>query len=85
MFSAASLLSYALLAATAFAAPRGSGLEARIARRQAGAHKSGPRLPATGTTTLVNAGNNSHVAFSSNWAGAAFESAAVRNYTLIAN
>jgi len=73
MLFAASLLSYALLATTALAAP---GLESRLARRREGAHLSGPMRPATGGITNLISGNNSHVAFSSNWAGAAFESAA---------
>ncbi|KAJ7491027.1 aspergillopepsin [Mycena latifolia] len=74
MFFAVSLLSYALLATTAFAAnPR---LEARIARRREGAHMSGPMRPAVGAVENLIKGNSSHVAFSSNWAGAAFESAA---------
>ncbi|KAJ6455961.1 aspergillopepsin [Mycena vitilis] len=73
MFFATSLLSYALLATTAFAAnPR---LEGRIARRREGAHMSGPRLPSTGINSLVK-GNTTHAEVSSNWAGAAFESAA---------
>ncbi|KAJ7119064.1 peptidase A4 family-domain-containing protein [Mycena epipterygia] len=73
MFFAASLLSYVLLATTAFAAnPR---LESRIARRRDGAHMSGPMCP-TGLSNLVKVGNSSHIAFSSNWAGTAFESPA---------
>ncbi|KAJ7700743.1 peptidase A4 family-domain-containing protein [Mycena rosella] len=71
MFFAASLLSYALLATTAFAAnPR---LEGRIARRRDGAHMSGPMRPAVGGVSNLIKGNTSQVAFSSNWAGAAFE------------
>ncbi|KAJ7061498.1 aspergillopepsin [Mycena amicta] len=74
MFFAASLLS-ALLASAAFAAP--SRLEDRILRRREGARRSGPRLPATGgISNLIKPDNTSHVAFSSNWAGAAFESPA---------
>jgi hypothetical protein len=73
MFFAASLITYALLATSAFAAnPR---LEGRIARRREGAHQSGPMRPASGVNNLIK-GNSSHVAFSSNWAGAAFESPA---------
>ncbi|KAJ6567100.1 peptidase A4 family-domain-containing protein [Mycena capillaripes] len=75
MFFAASLISYALLATTAFAAPS-PRLEARLARRREGAHLSGPMRPAVGVNNLVKVGNSSHVAFSSNWAGAAFESPA---------
>ncbi|KAJ7237724.1 peptidase A4 family-domain-containing protein [Mycena haematopus] len=73
MFFATSLLSYALLATTAFAAPRGTGLQGRISRRREG-RMSGPRLPATGISSLV--GNTTHSEVSSNWAGASFESAA---------
>ncbi|KAJ7310581.1 acid proteinase [Mycena albidolilacea] len=73
MFFVASLITYALLATSAFAAnPR---LEGRIARRREGAHQSGPMRPASGVNNLIK-GNSSHVAFSSNWAGAAFESPA---------
>ncbi|KAJ7184594.1 aspergillopepsin [Mycena filopes] len=69
-----SLLSYALLATTALAAP---GLESRLARRREGAHMSGPMRPAVGAVNLIKPENTtSHVAFSSNWAGAAFESPA---------
>ncbi|KAJ6630335.1 aspergillopepsin [Mycena sp. CBHHK59/15] len=75
MFSPASLISYALLASTAFAAPNG-GLEARLARRREGAHLSSPMQPVSRVTNLIQAGNVSHVATSSNWAGAAFESPA---------
>jgi len=73
MFFAASLLSYALLATTAFAAnPR---LEGRLARRRDGAHLSAPKRPAEGVSGMIK-GNTTHAEFSSNWAGAAFESAA---------
>ncbi|KAJ7041948.1 aspergillopepsin [Mycena alexandri] len=68
-----SLLSYALLATTTFAAP---GLDSRLARRREGAHMSGPMRPAVGAINLIKPENTSHVAFSSNWAGAAFESPA---------
>ncbi|KAJ7084878.1 aspergillopepsin [Mycena belliarum] len=74
MFFAASLISYALLATTAFAAnPR---LEARLARRREGVHMSAPRRPTVGGVQNLVKGNSSHAEFSSNWAGAAFESAA---------
>jgi hypothetical protein len=69
MVFAATLL---LFATAAFAAPR-SNIDARIARR-AGAHLSGPRLPADGLEAQV--GNVSHVSYSSNWAGASWESPA---------
>ncbi|KAF7353886.1 Acid proteinase [Mycena venus] len=73
MFFATSLLTYALLATSAFAAnPR---LEARLARRREGAHLSGPKLAAEGPSGLIK-GNTTHAEFSSNWAGAAFESPA---------
>jgi len=68
---AATVLSYVLFATSVFAAPR-SNIDARIARR-AGAHLSSPRLPADGVSAL--AGNTSHVEYSSNWAGASWESA----------
>ncbi|KAF8209303.1 peptidase A4 family-domain-containing protein [Mycena galopus ATCC 62051] len=74
MFFAASLLTYALLATTAFAAPRGTGLEGRVARRRE-SRMSGPRLPSTGINSLVKS-NVTHAEVSSNWAGASFESAA---------
>ncbi|KAJ7149041.1 peptidase A4 family-domain-containing protein, partial [Mycena crocata] len=66
---------YALLATTVFAAnPR---LEARIARRREGSHLSAPLRPVVGSpSNLIKPDNTSHVAFSSNWAGAAFESPA---------
>ncbi|KAF7359059.1 hypothetical protein MSAN_01246900 [Mycena sanguinolenta] len=74
MLFAASLFTCALLATTAFAAPRGTGLQERMARRRAG-RMSGPRLPASGiASNLVT--NNTHAEVSSNWAGAAFESPA---------
>ncbi|KAJ7237726.1 peptidase A4 family-domain-containing protein [Mycena haematopus] len=72
MFFATSLLSYALLATTAFAAPRGTGLQERISRRRE-ARMSSPRRPAEGITNLVS---NTTTEVSSNWAGAAFVSAA---------
>ncbi|KAJ7611782.1 peptidase G1 [Roridomyces roridus] len=64
MFFAASL--YALLATTVLAAPRGN-LESRIARRRGG-------LRQQSLTSLTS--NTTHAEFSSNWAGASFESAA---------
>jgi hypothetical protein len=69
----ASLFSYVLLATTALAAPR---LDSRLARRREGAHLSNPLRPASGVTNLIKPGDISQVAFSSNWAGAAFESPA---------
>ncbi|KAK7036003.1 acid proteinase [Favolaschia claudopus] len=66
----AALLSYALLATAAN--PR---LASRLARRAEGAHLSGVRLPAEGVSNLIK-GNTTHEEFSSNWAGAAFESPA---------
>jgi hypothetical protein len=77
MFFAASLLSCAALLATiAFAAPS-PGLQSHIQRRRQGAHLSGLMRPAVGVNNLpVKVGNSSHVAFSSNWTGAAFESPA---------
>ncbi|KAF8217112.1 peptidase A4 family-domain-containing protein [Mycena galopus ATCC 62051] len=78
MMFASTFFSYVLFAATALAAasPR-SNLNARIARRRAGAHQSGTRLPAfsDGINSAI-AGNASkfNVDYSSNWAGAAWES-----------
>ncbi|KAJ6480952.1 peptidase A4 family-domain-containing protein [Mycena sanguinolenta] len=70
---ASTFISYILFATAALAAPRPS-LNARIARR-AGAHLSGPRHPVEGVNTLEH-GNVSNVAYSSNWAGASWESPA---------
>jgi hypothetical protein len=50
------------------------GLQSRIQRRREDAHLSGPVRRVIGVNNLVKVGNSSHVAFSSNWAGAAFES-----------
>ncbi|KAJ7913924.1 hypothetical protein B0H13DRAFT_2659492 [Mycena leptocephala] len=50
------------------------GLQSRIQRRNEGAHLSGPMRPVVGVDNVVKVGNSSHVAFSSNWARAAFES-----------
>ncbi|KAJ7494332.1 peptidase A4 family-domain-containing protein [Mycena galericulata] len=74
MFFAASLLSYALLATTAFALPR-SSLESRVARR-AGRH-SAPRAPGVSSVKQVGGpSNTTHAELSTNWAGASFESPA---------
>jgi hypothetical protein len=50
------------------------GLQSRIQRLHEGAHFSDPMRPVVGVNNVVKVGNSSHVAFSSNWAGAAFES-----------
>ncbi|KAJ7736539.1 peptidase A4 family-domain-containing protein [Mycena maculata] len=71
MVFAASLFSSVLLATTAFAAPRGSGLSARVAGR-----RSGLRQASNGPSTLTASTDISHVEYSSNWAGASWESAA---------
>ncbi|KZT03722.1 uncharacterized protein LAESUDRAFT_814569 [Laetiporus sulphureus 93-53] len=65
---AVTLLSYVLLATTAVAAPRGSGLAGRIARRRAGSHLSQPlkAVEHSADTGVTN------VEYSSNWAGAAY-------------
>ncbi|KAJ7198909.1 aspergillopepsin [Mycena haematopus] len=70
---ASTFLSCILLATAVVAAPR-SNINARIARR-AGAHLSGPRLPVDGVSALAGKkGNTSNVEYSSNWAGASWES-----------
>ncbi|KAJ6614130.1 peptidase A4 family-domain-containing protein [Mycena sp. CBHHK59/15] len=66
-----------LLATAAFAAPR-SNLNSRVARRR----MSGPRLPATGVDGLAITNVTSDVEYSSNWAGAVFDSAA-GSYTAV--
>ncbi|KAJ7729500.1 peptidase A4 family-domain-containing protein [Mycena maculata] len=68
----ATLLTYALFATAAFAHPS-PGLNGRLARR-AEARQSGPRLPSNGPASLSNITN---AEYSSNWAGAAFESPAL--------
>ncbi|KAJ7778847.1 acid proteinase [Mycena maculata] len=74
MLFAASLVTYALLATTAFAVnPR---LASRVARRRAGAHQSAPRRAAVGSSNKAISSNTTHAEFSENWAGASFESAA---------
>jgi hypothetical protein len=60
-----------LLATAAFARPS-PGLEGRLARR-----RSSPKIPSTGPANLVPNTNITNAEFSSNWAGAAFESPAV--------
>lgn len=72
MVSAATLLSFALCTVSAFAAPRGSGLAGRIARR-AGGRASLPNQRLPSLTNELTAGNTTHPEFSSNWAGAVFD------------
>ncbi|KAJ6614128.1 peptidase A4 family-domain-containing protein [Mycena sp. CBHHK59/15] len=73
MVFAATLLSYALFVTAAFAAPQ-TNLNDRLAHRRSGAHLSSPRRPSNGIN--AQAANVSNVEYSSNWAGAAWESAA---------
>ncbi|KAI0043370.1 hypothetical protein FA95DRAFT_1563398 [Auriscalpium vulgare] len=72
---ASALLSIALLATTAFAAPpsRSARMASRLSRRREGAHLSGPsqRLE---ESNLIGGSVNTN--YSSNWAGAVFDSAA---------
>ncbi|KAI0040156.1 acid proteinase [Auriscalpium vulgare] len=74
---ASALLSIALLAITAFAAPpsRKARMESRLSRRREGAHFSRPsqRLE---ESNLIGGGNVTNVEYSSNWAGAVWDSAA---------
>lgn len=70
MVFAVALISFALYATTAFAAPRGSGLAARIARRAGRQSLPNQRIPGD-LTNLVS--NSTHPEFSSNWAGAVFD------------
>lgn len=64
-----------LLASAVLAAPRSGALESRVARR---ANRLGvPKRPGSGLVTALS--NVTHpTEFSSNWAGAVFESASVR-------
>ncbi|KAI0040101.1 hypothetical protein FA95DRAFT_1566673 [Auriscalpium vulgare] len=74
MFASA-LLSIALLATTAFAAPpsRGARMESRLSRRREGAHLSGPSQRLEESNLI---GGNTYTNYSSNWAGAVYDSAA---------
>ncbi|KAI0038338.1 hypothetical protein FA95DRAFT_1613463 [Auriscalpium vulgare] len=72
---ASALLSIALLATTAFAAPsRGARMESRLSRRREGAHLSRPNQRLESSNLI--GGNVSHVEYSSNWAGAVWDSPA---------
>ncbi|KIL61663.1 hypothetical protein M378DRAFT_82209 [Amanita muscaria Koide BX008] len=64
------LLSTLLLASTAFAAPEG-----QVRRRRAAGRQSQPlkRLQTTGVSDASAASNTSHVQYSSNWAGAVWD------------
>lgn len=75
----ATLLTYVLFATAALARPS-PGLSGRLARRAEGAHKSSPKIPSNGLASFANITN---AQFSSNWAGAAFESPAVRTFCLL--
>ncbi|KZT08178.1 uncharacterized protein LAESUDRAFT_649938 [Laetiporus sulphureus 93-53] len=65
---AATLLSYVVFATAVLAAPRGTGLAGRVARRAEGSHLSHPKQV---VENPVN-GNVSNVEYSSNWAGAVY-------------
>ncbi|KZT03719.1 uncharacterized protein LAESUDRAFT_729020 [Laetiporus sulphureus 93-53] len=67
MFTKA-FFSYVFLATAALAAPRGSGLASRLARRAAGTHRSQP-LKAVEHSTGTDVSN---VVYSGNWAGAVY-------------
>ncbi|KAI0040157.1 hypothetical protein FA95DRAFT_1503242 [Auriscalpium vulgare] len=73
---ASALLSIALLATSAFAAPpsRGARMESRLSRRREGAHLSRP-IQREESSNLIGGGNVTNVEYSSNWAGAVWESA----------
>ncbi|KAL1845831.1 hypothetical protein Plec18167_009265 [Paecilomyces lecythidis] len=69
------LLSNALFAASVLAAPRGGGLARRLEARAVRSHQSHPLIPEGSTTTKApNGSNDTHVQYSSNWAGAVLES-----------
>ncbi|KAI0040159.1 hypothetical protein FA95DRAFT_1612019 [Auriscalpium vulgare] len=74
MFASA-LLSIALLATTAFAAPpsRSARMESRLSRRREGAHFSRPNQRLESANLI--GGNVTHVDYSSNWAGGVLSSA----------
>ena len=69
MVYAIALLSNLLLASAALAAP--SRLEQRLARRRAGRQSQPIRLLDSGLESLAS--NTSHVEYSSNWAGAVWD------------
>nr|GAT54283.1 predicted protein [Mycena chlorophos] len=71
MVFAAGLLSLALFALPALAAPRGAA-RSTLASRVAG-RRSGPKIPSNGINALTKGSSN--VEYSQNWAGASFESA----------
>ncbi|MCJ1241241.1 hypothetical protein MMC14_009245 [Varicellaria rhodocarpa] len=68
------LLSNVLFATTILAAPRGRGLEERVARRAANTRLTHPLIPVAPPSTTIEEGplddNATHVQYSSNWAGA---------------
>lgn len=73
MFSAV-LLTQILFAAAALAAPsKNSRLAGRLARRAGGAHLSRP-VNIIEESAVAAVGNASHVSYSTNWAGAVFDS-----------
>jgi hypothetical protein len=82
------LLSTALLATAALAAPRGqSGLAERVARRAATrtTRRSQPlnKVDAPAVSELLPNTNTSNVQFSSNWAGAVYESPPSGTFTAV--
>lgn len=71
------LLSQALFAASALAAPKGHGLAARVAARNARSRLSHPNIPAPAPEALAEekvAPNRTNVDYSSNWSGAVLTS-----------
>jgi hypothetical protein len=73
MVFAAALFVSGLLASAAMAAPRGAGLQSRIQSRKAGTRRSHPLTLVGGDEPAVK-GNSSNEQYSSNWAGAVFDS-----------
>lgn len=72
-----SILATALLIGTAVARPKGSGLEGRLARRDALLRQGQPMIkvaePVSQGTFLRPNGTVSEIDYSSNWAGAVYE------------
>ncbi|KAL1961654.1 hypothetical protein VTN77DRAFT_1369 [Rasamsonia byssochlamydoides] len=69
------LLAQALFAASALAAPKGHGLAARVAARNARTHLSHPKAPAPAPVDeQVDEANRTQVDYSSNWSGAVLTS-----------
>jgi hypothetical protein len=64
------LLAQALLAASAVAAPKGHGLPARVAARNARGRLTHPKIPANAPFEEKVEANRTQVDYSSNWSGA---------------